>query len=149
MPAARYFVNFLVALLIFLCASCAKGGEREVVKAVEKYNKRLVEAYKMVDLDLMRDVATEDEMGRLLPVMQALLNEDSVMIASQKDFKVKTVSLTGNTANVETEEFWVYWWENPHTGATTKGKKQISYNVRYRLVKKEDRWLVSGLESTH
>ncbi|MGE5892923.1 MAG: hypothetical protein ACM34I_02595 [bacterium] len=141
---------FLVCILAAQIGSCSPGDNRkrqEAVDAVRNYNRMLQRTYLEADLNLMRNVATMNEINKLFPLIQALRSVDNVMIAEQKTFEIKKVSARGKSAYVESEETWTYWWQHRETAEITKTKQTITYKIRYNLIQENNSWKVDNLES--
>lgn len=128
--------------------SCNTAAEKErVLDAVKRYNGALRRAYMEANLNLMKSVATMNEISRLFPAIQALIGGGDSMIAEQESFTVKKITVKKEGAFVETEEEWRYLWIKARTGEISKPAKEESYKIRYRLLLENGRWKVDRLES--
>ncbi len=132
--------------LLLSLVSCYASERDIVVDTVKKYNETLIKVYRTLDYMLLEDYATLDEINSVFPVVQALLNKNSIMVAEQRSFKVKKVDIMGDTARVETEEEWYYYWQEKKTGAITKLPQNIVYRIIYHLRKVDNRWKVDTLK---
>ena len=143
---AAGFCSIVVILLAI--AGCASREEREVNKFVENYNKTLQMVYRTANLNLLGPYATEDELARVFPVIQALSASDSIMPTEIKKFNVdkSEILASGVKALVETRETWVYRWENKNTGRIVKPSNTESYHLRYYIVKHKNGWKVDRIE---
>jgi len=143
---------FILALAVSLtsagCHSDGKADKREVLASVERYNSMLKRAYLEARINLMTEVATVEQANRVFPIIQALRAAQSSMLAEQNSFNVISVTVEKDAAVVTSDEKWTYWWQNMNTGALTKPKETISYNIKYRLKYTADgTWKVSSIES--
>lgn len=140
-------LNFQVLSLLFLLFVPLKGyAESPLVTAVKNYNSTLLKVYTTLDLNLLESVATTDEMSRVFPVVQALINKNSIMVAQQKYFKVLDSKVTGKKGYVVTEELWFYWWQNKKDGSITKPPSEAFYKIKYHLIKDKNTWKVDKIE---
>lgn len=139
------YTGVFISLLYVLPAFAAE--EDKIIDTIREYNKRLIKVYTTLDLALLEGVATTDEINRVFPVVQALLNKNSIMVAHQKTFKVKKFKMiNANRASVETEELWFYWWQEKKTGSITRAPHEFLYKVRYHMIKDSSGWKVDKLE---
>ncbi len=137
----------LVFLFLYLLFVPMRGyAESPLVTAVKNYNSTLIKVYTTLDLNLLQSVATTDEMNRVFPVVQALVNKNSIMVAHQKYFKVLDSKITGKKGYVVTEELWFYWWQNKKDGSITKPPSESFYKIKYHLIKDKNTWKVDKIE---
>ncbi len=134
------------AMLVCSCDSGSRAEKKQVLDTVKKYNSLMRRAYMEANLNHMANIATEKQISKMFPVIQALRAEGSFMMAEQNTFEVKRVSVRGETGRVETEEEWVFWWQSKDTMEITKPEEKIAYKIRYNLVKENSSWKVDGLE---
>lgn len=141
-------VLFLIAaaVLAFSCSSGSRAEKKEVLDTVKRYNGLMRRAYMEANLNHMANVATEKQISKMFPTFAALRAEGSFMMAEQKVFEVKRVSVKDNMGLVETEEEWVFWWQNKDTMEVTRPEEKIAYKMRYNLLKEDNSWKVDGLE---
>lgn len=145
------FGAMILIICMFTLNACNKVSETEkgqLLKAVNKYNSMLIRTYMEADLDLMRGVTTDNQLKKILPTVLALRARNNLMMADQKTFEVKKISVSGTKAFLETVEEWDYWWQHKDTGEITEPRKITRYSIRYNLVNEEGKWKVDGLETT-
>ncbi len=142
----RLSVLILNIFLLLSFTSCHASERDAVLDTVKKYNETLIKVYRTLDYMSLQDYATLDEINRIFPVVQTLLNKNSIMVAEQRSFKVKKVDIMGDTAQVETEEEWYYYWQEKKTGAITKLPQNIFYKIVYQLKKVDSRWKIDSLK---
>ncbi len=141
----------LVALFFCLamqgCIQSGKDVTPEVLGTVKRYNGLLRRAYLEANISLLGPVATQNQIDKVYPVIQALRSQNSSMIAEQKSFGVLQVQAESGTAMVRTEEQWEYWWQDKDTGVITKDKAEVNYRIAYRLVHEGRSWKVDSIEA--
>ena len=143
------------ALLLALCfclavQGCVQSGQdvtAEVLGTVKRYNGLLRRTYLEANISLLGPVATQNQIDKVFPVIQALRSQNSSMISEQKSFKVLQVTAESGTAMVRSEEQWEYWWQDKDTGAITKEKAEANYRIAYRLVHEGRSWKVDSIEA--
>jgi len=142
-------VRALVLLFLILPGCSQEGGEHPPVKAVEEYCSIIQTVYLRLDLNLLEKIATEKEVKRVFPIVQALKGADNVMKTEIEEFTVRNVTIasTGDAATVETSERWKFWWEDRKTGRVTKEKKVEQYRLRYSLVNERGIWKVDQVRN--
>lgn len=138
--------NLILTIILILLPLHSFGQGTEVIDAVKRYNSTLIKVYATLNLNLLKDVATVDEMSRVFPVVQALVNQNSIMVAQQRYFEVKDVKIKGEKAQVITEEIWFYWWEDKKNKNITRVPQEAFYRIRYHLLKDKKIWKVDKLE---
>jgi hypothetical protein len=148
-------ITRLGAITLIICmgilTACEKGSDAEkeqVLKTVKKYNSMLIRTYMEANIDLMQYVTTDNQLNKIRPTVLALRAKNNLMMADQKKFEVKKVSVRGKKAVVETEEEWLYWWQHKDTREITEPMKVTKYSIRYNLVNEDGTWKVDGLETT-
>jgi prephenate dehydratase len=137
-------------LLVSLLAGCSqKAPEHPSVKAVEEYCSIIQAVYLRQDLSLLEKIATEKEVKRVFPVIQALKAADNVMKTEIEEFTVRkaVTASTGDTATVETSERWKFWWEDRKTGSVTKEKKVEQYRLLYTIINDKGAWKVDQVRN--
>lgn len=140
--------NVLIVLIIALVVGCTTDRREEEVKGfVQTYCSMLQDAYARADLKLISQFATEKELKKLFPVIQALNATDNSMKTEILQFKVKRAKLSDDKATVQTSEKWRYWWIDKKSGTLTKPKQEESYNLEYNLVKAGGSWKIDFVKN--
>ncbi|MDP2168745.1 MAG: hypothetical protein Q8J64_10495 [Thermodesulfovibrionales bacterium] len=138
-------VLFFGLAFIISCSSLSPE-EKTVLKAVTSYNVALIQTYGDVNLNYMQFFASEAEIKKLFPIIQALMASGNRMVARQDEFVVKSIKIKGDAATLRAEEKWTYWWEDVYTGEVTKPKAEQKYKINYMLKKVNGRWIVDSLK---
>lgn len=141
---APLLVIFLA--VFFGCAGREMPEEAELKIVVARYNSALAEAYGRQSFGSLRDAAVEREVKKIEVIINAYLQAEQVMEAELHRVDFKSVKIEEDRADVKTSEDWKYMWVNSKTGAEVEPPKDIHYELLYRLVKKDGRWLVEKVE---
>jgi hypothetical protein len=141
------FTGILVFLL-FASFGCKPGKEDEEVRNfVKTYVSVMQGTYAKANLNIIAPYATEKEIRKMFPIIQALKATDNIMNTEVLDYNFKKSSVNGDTATVTTSERWRYWWQDKKTGVITKPKAEESYRLEYNLVKVNGRWKVDFIKN--
>jgi len=140
------FLTLVLFLAVQGCSPSAKDATSDVLDTVKRYNGLLRRTYLEANISLLGPVATQKQIGKVFPVIQALRTQNSSMITEQISFKVTQVKTESDRAVVQTEEQWEYWWQDKDTGAVTKKREEVSYRIAYRLVHDGRAWKVDTIE---
>lgn len=136
----------LLGYLLLLGCGVDKG-EEEAKNFVGSYCSVLQEAYARADLKVIGQMATEKELKKLFPVIQALSVTDNSMRTEILEFKVKKAKVRDDKAEVVTSERWRYWWIDRKSGTVTKQKNEESYRLQYNLVRVNGQWQVDSIKN--
>jgi hypothetical protein len=140
-------ILFALFCAIFL-AGCSENPQKsEVENFVRNYCSVLQMAYETADFDILVPAATEKELKKVFPVIQALKATDNVMKTEILGFKIKKTKVSEDKATVRTHERWRYWWEERRSGTITKPKGEESYKLEYNLLKENGRWKVDFIRN--
>jgi hypothetical protein len=126
---------------------CANKSEAEVKGFVQNYCSLLQAAYLKADIKPLTAMATEKELKKVFPSIQALALTGNSMQTEILEYKIKKAQVDDNKATVKTAEKWRYWWTDMKTGAVTKAKHEESYNLAYNLVKVNGAWKVDSIKN--
>lgn len=142
----RLICLYAVMLLGLALAGCGDRKKEEEVKAfVKKYASVLQESYATGNMAPLSQLATEKELRKMAPLMQALNTTNSSMKTEISEFKIDKVKVSENEATVKTTQKWRYWWVSRSTGLITKQKQEESYKLEYTLFKMDGRWMVDSI----
>jgi hypothetical protein len=139
-------------LALGLCGLAAAGcgkklSSEEAVKVVERYNARLVEAYRAGDARMMDALTGEEEGRKLTGLIGVKLDMDLYLDAQLTEFKVIGVSPDAQGAVVATEERWHYADRRIGSGAQVGQDSRDHYFMRYFVRRREQgSWVVEKVE---
>lgn len=130
---------------LFTLVSCAKSNPDEalVKTTVARYNDALVAAYKNLNIEPMKDVATEERAKRVEAFITAYLQSNLIMETELHHVTFDEVKVERTVATVKTTEDWSYSWVDYKTKKIKEEKKQVTYKMLYTLEKKGDKWIVT------
>lgn len=117
-----------------------------VKRAVAMYNNALIEAYRSQSFEGLRRVSVGREVDRVSAWVGAYLQSGMVMEARLLSLRFDGVEVKGERATVRTSEEWSYRWLDYRTGRVVEPLKRIDYRMRYRLVRRDGRWLVERVK---
>jgi len=122
--------------------------EQAIRTTIERYNEILTQGYRSMNMNPMREVATqlqsEDEYIHMSSLAEGGIRLDSEL----KDLKFVKVSVESTTAEVETRETWDYRQYSRATGKAVLEQKGLVYDLAYDLQRQSDnRWLVSDVRA--
>ena len=143
-------VLFVMTALIFSlqgCSPSAKDPTPDVLDTVKRYNGLLRRTYLEANISLLGPVATQNQIDKVFPVIQALRSQNSSMITEQTSFNVRQVTVESGKAVVQADEAWEYWWQDKDSGMVTKEKEEVAYRIAYRLVQEGRAWKVDAIEA--
>lgn len=143
--------RILVAGLLLgalLCSGCsASKEEKEVAGVIQNYLSLMQVVYDRADLSLIYPVASEKELKKVFPTIQALQATGNRMKTEILEFKVKDAEVKPARATVTTAEKWRYWWVDQKSGAITKPMAEESYQLEYNLIKVDNSWKVDYIRN--
>lgn len=138
------------ALLMIIHSGCSSdplsGQKAELKTVIAKYNTALIEAYKNKNFDYLAQVATEDEIKKIGIVINSYRQAGQIMESELHRIDFGEIKTQGDKADVRTSEDWSYRWVDYKTGAEAEPRKSIHYEILYRMVKKDGKWLVEKIE---
>lgn len=141
-------VNVLVPLIVALLSGCGPNkAEQEVGGFVQNYCSVLQDAYARADLRLLQQMATENEVKKLVPVIQILSSTGNSMKTEILEFRLKKARVSDGKATVQTSEKWRYWWTDNKSGAITRPRHEESYDLQYNLVRVNGSWRLDSMKN--
>ena len=140
------FLVIVAALTTSGCQKKMKVEEHRAWAAVREYNLVLPRAYRGRDPKALAGVATDNEISRIWTLVLGLSQRDMVLDSRQERQERVSVTADEDKAEVVTKEAWWFRHVDIKTRAVRQAPKRVSYQIRYRLVRKEGRWLVNRLE---
>lgn len=147
----------LAALAVALVAvtGCPRQQENAEAyaarNAVVRYNQALVEAFRASRAELLTEVATGDEISRVVSIIAGLATRGQFMVSRQTNFEViRTTVATDDggapTATVEAKETWTYEHRSLEAKNTPVPPKTVSYRLTYLLEPHGGGWLVGKVK---
>lgn len=109
------------------------------------YNKLLIEAAKTGDTGPLKDLLIQREREKLNHWIAAWHDSDLYMDAKLKNIRFKNVKISGQTANVLTEEDWIYEYHNLKNKQIVLPASGLHYEMEYILQKKDDKWIIKEI----
>lgn len=137
----------LLLVIVLLCGCGANKAEQEAQAFVQDYCSILQDAYARADLNVVCQMATQNEVKKLVPVIQVLKATENSMKTEIKQFKIKKAKVSDDQATVRTSERWRYWWVDQKSGSVTKPEREESYDLEYNLLKVNGRWRLDHVKN--
>ena len=135
-----------VLFIVFVtCAGCNSGEisqEAELKTIIAKYNIALVEAYGYQFFEPLKEVAGEDEVGKVEIIIDSYMLGNQIMEAQLNRMDFNEINIEEDRATVRTSEDWSYRWVDLRTGEEVEPLRDIHYELLYHLIKNDDKWLV-------
>ena len=140
----KYQSILLFLSIVFISAifSCSSSEEKAVKDAIKRYGAALRDVYIKTDLSILEDIATNEQINKVMHLVQALIDRNTIMVTEQKRLNIKSVKIQGDTAEAETEETWIYWLEDKYNKNVIKSSEDVHYRLVYRLKKIQGKWKV-------
>lgn len=138
----------IMAFAVLTCSGCKPSKEDEEVRGfVKNYVSIMQGVYAEANLNILAPFATEKEIKKMFPVIQALKATGNVMKTEILDFNIKKSKVKADVATVTSSERWRFWWQDVKTGAITKPRSEESYRLEYHLVKDKGQWKVDFIKN--
>jgi len=139
------------ALVLCSLVSCRQETPRpvdpEILKqTVIRYNQRLSEGYRTLNMNGLLDVATKERTAKAYYHMAALGEERKRMEAKPRSISfVEIKHVAPDRAEVQTREEWDYRHIDIDSNEVVF-QGAITYTLLYTLIRQGDHWLVSDIE---
>jgi len=150
MGVARYYTAQFIAILVCLCASFScKSGDPEkdaIQRTVAKYNTAIIIAYKELNMSPLQEIASEGHVSKVKIIINSYLEANQIMIADILKVNIKEIKIEGEKATAKTSEDWKYKWIDNKTGKDVEPLKDIHYEMFYKMIKKDGKWIVEAVE---
>lgn len=149
----RRSVLMFVPLAFMLATGCTTAAmvnpEAPMVQeAVRAYNEALIEGFVSFDMNALNVTATEEQAQRDYYLMAALGEGRVQMFSTLVSIEFGEVTFPEEgRASVTTTEVWDYDHVSLDTSETVRTERGVVYNLRYDLIRSEDRWLVDNVTS--
>ena len=141
----------IVALLAGAGAGCQQKAsieEHRARVAVREYNLLLPRAHRERNTDLLAEVATEEQIGRIFAIVLGLQQKGLILDARQEQVTDEEVRLTApGKVEVSATEQWWFRHVDFSTGRIAQPPKRERSKMRYLIeLAKDNRWRVAKLE---
>lgn len=133
---------------MIVAVGCARESAEDFLlkNAVRKYNRALVETYRMAEPGLLADVAAEQEVRKVDVLITTLQMQNKVLRASLDRIAFIGMDRPGDErAEVKTSEDWFYEHMDRKTRQRVGQAKRIHYELVYTLERKGGKWIVAGI----
>lgn len=140
-------VGLFIVCITFVSGCSPSKEQVDAGNFVQSYCSVLQNVYLRANMNILGKMATENELKRIFPVIQALVATDNIMKSEILEFKLKKTTVDAGKATVQTSERWRFWWEDRNTGTITKPKVEESYKLKYHLIKDGGSWKVDSVEN--
>lgn len=123
-------------------------GEKAAVRdLIINYNTELINSQiYMENLEKLRRHATKKEFIRMNASIEKDRVEGKIMSCTLRSLKFIKITVKGESGSVKTSEDWFFEDRDMKTGAVITPYRDYSYEVEYRVVKREGEWLVDSLD---
>lgn len=124
----------------------ALEGEEGVKNAIRGYAKAVIDSnMKWGLIGNIRNYATEKEGARVNVFIEERRKENAVMRSRLDDLRFEEISIDADMAFAMTRERWFYDYVDLD-GKLMQPMTEMTYYIRYTLVRPEGRWLVAKIE---
>jgi len=174
---SRVFAYLFLIFTVFTYSGCALSDISQIKKAVHRYDTSLVQALAQGDADVLKECASEKQIGRVFVFIDELLKNNRLVQAELIKLSITDASkvTAGEVAKlykqrkerlekrglyviseevsnlphavVKTEETWRYSYINSKTSKLVGDPQTVSYEIYYFLVLKDGKWLVDNLDA--
>lgn len=145
----RILLGFFL-LVLFAAGVYYYGGwqdEKELTKAVLKYNEVLAEVYQRNDSQILSPYATPREVNRVMMHLLFFEKEKITADMESEDIEFTSALIDLEKGVVKTKEKWVYREFNLESGETILPKQEFRYHATYHLLRDKGRWKVDQVEA--
>ncbi len=147
---------FLYGLYVFAFANETIKKEKEISQikqTIKMYNRIIMEEAKAdrhrnitTFIQMMEDIATKDVARKLYIWIQSWHENGLFMISHLEKIKFVKIKINSKKAQVFTEEYWKYKYLDRRINKIVKPETSIFYKVRYNLIQKNNKWLISEIK---
>ncbi len=153
-PNSRIIAVAFLGLMILVIAGCNAGLKAEIPNiknTIQKYDRLLAEGYIKMDMDGLKEVATQAHLITLNHRLEAFKIAKRRMESELKSVEFGEIKFLIKKRNykvvtVRTKEVWDIRHVDLDAKKTIKESKGFVYDLNYKLVKSADHWLVDGVE---
>jgi len=138
-------MTLLIACLLSLNA--CSGERKKVENLVTMYNEVLIDALLKPDPLLMELFVTRPQLVRIDSYISLMLKRNRIMKAEIKSLDFRKVLIDKKTAEVHTDEEWVYTYLDARTRKEISPEYMVKYSNVYYLVRADGRWVVDRIDA--
>lgn len=149
----RRLIPIAVLIALALLAGCTStprmsDDEKAIRATLERYNQLLTEGYRALDMNQMREVATQLQSENEYIHMSSLAEGGVRLDPTLVEFDVIKVSIEATSATAETKETWDYRHYARANGELVLEEKGLVYHLAWDLEKQPaGNWLVSDVRA--
>lgn len=149
----RRLIPIAALLALALLAGCSAAprmseDEKAVRATLERYNQLLTEGYRALDMNQIREVATQLQAETEYIHMSSLAEGGVRLDPTLTEFDVLKVSIEATSATAETREIWDYRHYARANGELVLEEKGLVYHLAWDLEKQPTgNWLVSDVRA--
>jgi hypothetical protein len=135
--------------LVVSVSGCRRSlSDAEARKLVETYNARLVDAYRTADVLVVSPVVSPTEEKKLTGLIGVKVDNGIALDASLLELRFGQIERGKDQVTVRSSERWFYRDRRIGTGEQVGEESSDSYEMLYRLVRHEGKWVVDAVEFT-
>ncbi|MBA4370849.1 MAG: hypothetical protein C0418_04645 [Coriobacteriaceae bacterium] len=149
MAGVRTWLGCLVTVALLAgCASPPPSDERSVRGVITRYNALLSDGYRSLDMNGMREVASQLQAEDEYIHMSSLAEGGVRLDPELKKLEFLRVTVEATTAQAETRETWDYHHYSRATGELVLEQKALIYHLAWDLSKETSgTWLVTDVRA--
>ena len=109
-------------------------------------NDEQIQAWHDLNTDILKGTRTGQALTDNIQAVQELQAKKMYALPVNKSIKFGNISVTGNTATVQTEEVWSVTFFNKDNGQTLQTQGPDTLQELYHFVKQNDKWLIESVD---
>lgn len=139
---------FLVPEVVKVEGEDGVAGEKAAVRdLVINYNREaIISQVRIGNLENLRELADKKEFIRMNASIEKDRVDGMIMSSTLRNLRFDKISLNKDTGTVKTTEDWYFEDRDLKTGKVVTPFKDMEYKVEYKVIKKDGKWVISGLE---
>lgn len=122
-------------------------GEEGIKNAVKGYNQAVITGNMASKyLKIVRKYAADRETSRVIVFAEEDRSKGRIMRSKLTELAFDKITTAGDTVDVRTSEKWEFDYIDWKTGKVKEPMREMSYKLKYTLVRMENKWMVGKLE---
>lgn len=122
-------------------------GEEGIKNAIKGYNQALITGNTASRyLKLVRKYATDYETSRVIVFVEEDRSKGRIMRSKLAELVFEKITTLEDKVEVITSERWEFDYIDHKTGEVVEPMREMSYKLKYILVRMENKWMVGKLE---